>query len=265
MISLKNISVVFNPGTDLEVCALDNINITVDAGKWLTIIGPNGSGKSTFLKVLAGEIKPTTGSIVNKGQDISDWEQHRKAAIFQHIEQNTDSNLVPSMTVEENLLLSCRNGNFPTLGLAQKSSRHTKIKECLQGFEMGLENQLKRQVRFLSGGQRAAIAIAKAILQNAKVILLDEFTASLDPRTAPLLLKVIMNIAQKRGLTIFMVSHDMGEVMDCQKDVLFMNKGKIFKRLGAKELTASLLKEMYAEAILKSSTINLQGVKNIYE
>lgn len=195
-------------------------------GQWLTLIGPNGSGQSTLLKAIAGGLKPAKARIVVDGVHVTGWEEHRRASLFQFMEQGTDANLVPSMTLEENPLLSLRSRGFPRLRIASRPSRRDKISECLVEFGMGLEQDLRRQLRHLSGGQRAAVAVAKTILQDAKVLLLDEFTASLDPHVAPLLSRTVLSLAEKRQVAVPMVSHHVGEVVDCAKEVVFLNRGR---------------------------------------
>jgi len=251
MITLDNVSVIFNPGTDREVHALRNVSLVLQQGQWLTVVGPNGSGKSTLLRVLSGAVPATAGTMSFDGRDFTDWPQWRRAAIFQHLEQETIINLVPSMTIEENLVLGlCRSG-FSSFHKAINKERHTRILNCLSEFDMGLEGCIRTQVRFLSGGQRAAVVVARALLQSTKVLLLDEVTASLDPNTAPLLLKHIFRLTRKRNLSVIMVTHDMEEALASQGDVLFLDRGKPAIFLTPDMVSADQLRDLFANAIVQ--------------
>lgn len=253
MIRLDNICVTFNENTDLQVRALDNVSLEVAGGQWITVIGPNGSGKTTLLRFLAGEIKSTSGTVSLDGKDITSLGQHERAVHFQFIEQDTEKNLVASMTVAESLFLSLQGARKPSVRFASNTRKRGTIIDTLKLFEMDLEARLETQVRHLSGGQRAAVVVASAILRDAKVLLLDEFTASLDPRTAPLLLKIVMDLAEERGLTVLMVSHDIDEIIRCGQQVLFLNRGSIYGKRTPDEISVAQLRELYADAIVVST------------
>lgn len=257
MIELKRVSKEYNVGTDISVKAIDNISVKLEKGEWCAILGPNASGKSTLLKLLAGSIFPSSGSISLDGNEISNIPQYRRARIFQFIEQNTEENLVPSMTVEENLLLVFANKSFPALKMASNSDRRKMIVKCLSYFGMGLENKLSTQSRFLSGGQKQAVVVARAILSGVKVLLLDEFVAAIDPKTAPIILKVLKNIATEEKITVIMVNHDMDQVIECNSRVIFLSEGRIAADLKQSELSRDKLLSLYSESLRKTIGINL--------
>jgi putative ABC transport system ATP-binding protein len=250
MISLKNVSMKFHADTDREVCAVNNITLEIDTGQWFTVIGPNGSGKSTLLRLISGNILPTSGQVFLDGKDVTNRPYHMRASIVQHLEQDTDSNIVPSMTVEENLVLALRQSAFPKLCFALSKIRRERIANCLAAFEMNLESQLKKQIRLLSGGQQAAIVLARALLQDARVLLLDEVTASLDPHAAETILRTVIEAVDQNKVSVLMVTHDIGEALRCNRDALFMSEGKISAKLCAEELSTQRLRELYAEAIV---------------
>jgi len=257
MIKLENVSKEYNVGTNISVKAVDNISINFEKGEWCAILGPNASGKSTLLKLLAGSIFPTSGGIFLDGNDISNIPQYRRARIFQFIEQNTEENLVPSMTVEENLLLVFGNKSFPTLKIATNRDRRKMIVKSLSYFGMGLENKLNTQSRFLSGGQKQAVVVARAILSGAKVLLLDEFVAAIDPKTAPIILKVVKNIATEEKITIIMVNHDLDQVIECNSRVVFLNEGRIAADLKQSEMSKDKLLSLYTESLRKTTGVKL--------
>jgi len=251
MIELKNITKEYNAGSDSSVKAIDNISLRFKKGEWCTILGPNASGKSTLLKLLAGSIFPTSGKIFLEGKEISNIPQYQRAKIFQFIEQNTEENIIPSMTVQENLLLVFGNQSFPKLKLAKSKNKHEKIREALSYFGMGLEDKLNIQCRFLSGGQKQAIVVAKAVLNEIKVLLLDEFVAAIDPKTAPVMLKIVNDIANKQGITVIIVSHDLEQVINNKGRVIFMNEGKITYDLKEAEISKEKLLSLYTKTLEK--------------
>jgi putative ABC transport system ATP-binding protein len=249
MIELNNLSKEYNAGTDSSIKAVDKISVTFEEGKWYTIIGPNASGKSTLLKLLAGSVLPTSGTVTCQGQDISNLLQYQRAHIFQFIEQNTEENLVPSMTIEENMLLVIANKSFPSLKQSSDKDRKNQIIESLSYFQMGLENKLKTQVRFLSVGQKQAVVLAKAILSDAKVLLLDEFVAAIDPKTVPVMLKIVQDMVTQKGLTVLMVTHDLDQIVGYEANIIFMNEGRILANLQQQVMTKDKLLSLYTESI----------------
>ncbi len=259
MIELMNLNMIYNPGTDVAVNALHNVNLKLNPGTWYTIVGPNGSGKSTLLRILAGEISPFSGSIYYKGNDITKWKQERKAKVFQFIEQDSKDNLVSSMTIEENLLLPLNSIKFPSLSLARNQSKRMQIQQCLEYFKMGLEDRLSTQVRFLSGGQRQAVVVAKTILRKADIFLLDEFVAALDLKTAPRLLEVMQNFAKTLNSTVIMVTHDLEQAISCVGELVFLNRGEVFFKSGKERVSKEKLLSIYSDALAYKSN----GEKNL--
>jgi putative ABC transport system ATP-binding protein len=255
MIKLQNLTKIFNQDTDVEVTGVRDINLSFEKGHWYNIVGPNGSGKSTLLRLLAGEIMPSSGSIVYNGMDISFWPQEKRARIFNFIEQDTKANLVPTMTIEENLLLCFSNHRIPQFRLAKKKDKIDKIRASLGSFEMGIENRLRSQIRFLSGGEKQALVIAKTILEEADILLLDEYVAALDPRTAPHLLNITRKLASERMITVLMVSHDIDQVVECAGRLIFLNEGRLFAELDENKITKEYIIELFAIALKKRSRV----------
>jgi len=226
VIKLENIQVVYGVGTDTEIRALQIPSLDVGLGSWCNVIGPNGSGKTTLLKVLSGEIESFKGSVFLDGRNVTKWKARHLSSSVQLLEQSPERNTVPSMTIEENLSLYSQNGRFPSFSFLGKGIAE-KIKHLLMRFEMGLETRLSCQVGLLSGGQKQAVALAAVLLRKPKVLLLDEFLASIDPKSSPKLLSVVREVASEQGITILMVSHDLTHVEATGDRLIILSNGQV--------------------------------------
>lgn len=191
------------------------------------MIGPNGSGKTTLLKILSGGIESFEGNVFIDGRTATKAKARHLSSSVQLLEQSPERNTVPSMTIEENLRLYSQNGRFPSLSFLNKGGTE-KIKRLLARFEMDLESRLSSQVGLLSGGQKQAVALAAVLLRSPKVLLLDEFLASIDPMSAPKLLSVVREeAAAERGITVLMVSHDLTQVEATGDRLIILANGKV--------------------------------------
>lgn len=232
-------SKVFNPGIDGEIHALRNVTLTVPRGQWCNILGPNGSGKSTLLRLLAGDLQPTSGDMLVDGRSILREGPARRARMFFFVEQDTRANLVPSMTIQENLLLALTSSRFPGLGMARRKVRRARIEEALARLGMGLETRLDTQVRLLSGGERQGVVIAKALVTASPVLLLDEFLGAMDPRVGPILLRTTRQLAESEHLTVLSVTHNLEQVMmNGEKNgrVVLLRQGEIVQDIALAEI-----------------------------
>jgi putative ABC transport system ATP-binding protein len=182
------------------------------------------------MRILSGELQPSSGSVLFDGVDVTRSGAARRARSVFFVEQDTKANLVPSMTIEENLLLPACTSVFPGLGPARTAKRRQLVSEALAMLNMGLENRLHTQVRFLSGGERQSLVLAEALLSAAPVLLLDEFLASMDPRVGPRLLAAARQIARDKGLTVVSVTHNVDHVLteSTPKDrVIMLHEGRV--------------------------------------
>ena len=226
MIKLENIEVIYGSGTDTAIRALRIPILEVGSGCWCNVIGPNGSGKTTLLKVLSGGIDSFSGSIFIEGRNVTRWRARHLSDSVQLLEQSPEKNTIPSMTIEENLLLYSQNGRFPSFSFLGKGSPD-RIKQLLARFEMDLELRLSSQVGLLSGGQRQAVALAAVLLRAPKVLLLDEFLVSIDRKSAPKLLSVVRETASEQGITVLMVSHDLTHVETTGDRLIILSNGQV--------------------------------------
>lgn len=230
MIRAQSISKHFDTGGYAPRVALDQVSLSFDAGQWCTVLGPNGSGKSTLLRILSGDMQPSQGAVFINGIDVTRRNAARRASDVFFVEQDTKANLVPSMTIEENLLLAECRSCFPGLRPVRTSVRHQHVVEALARLNMGLEQRLDTQVRFLSGGERQALLLVEAFLSNAPVLLLDEFLAAMDPVAGPVLLSTAREIAREKQLTVISVTHNIDHVTansSPQDRIVILGNGRV--------------------------------------
>lgn len=254
MIEVKSLSKHFNAAGGDPTSALMNVSLAVAKGGWLNIVGPNGSGKSTLLRLIAGELAPDSGGIYYNGTDIGNMPQDKRADFIQYVEADTKTNLVPSMTIEQNLFLVQKGSRVAMLPLSEHSSARKQIRTSLADLALGLENRLQTQVRFLSSGERQAVVVAKTTLRQTRILLLDEFTGALDPTMAPKLLDTVKQMSTTRQLSVLMVTHDLDLVERTSAHTIFLKKGEIYARLEPGKYSRKELIELYQVALNQPGT-----------
>lgn len=235
MLNLTNISKTFNPGTITEKQAIKNISLHLNPGDFVTVIGGNGAGKSTLLNLIAGVHSADTGSIVLDGTDITSMKEHIRAKFLGRVFQDPMRGTAASMGIEENLALAYRRGKKRTLSWGITSEERKIYKELLSSLDLGLENRMNSKVGLLSGGQRQALTLLMATLQKPKLLLLDEHTAALDPKTAAKVLELTEEIVQRDNLTTFMVTHNMKNAIRYGNRLIMMLEGNIVYDVSGEE------------------------------
>ncbi len=235
MITLSNIHKKFNADTQNEVYALKGINLTIREGEFVTIIGTNGSGKSTLLNLLAGAIAPDTGSVWIKGQDVTRQKDYQRARLIARVFQNPFMGTAPDMTIAENLLIASLRGRRHLLRMGLSAGRLSSFREQVARLEMQLEDRLDNIIGSLSGGQRQAVSLLMAVIRRPDVLLLDEHTAALDPKSAAQIVALTRAFVEKENLTTFMVTHSMQQALDLGSRTLMMHKGRIIDDIPEKE------------------------------
>jgi len=238
MLTCKNISKTFYPGTANERCALANVNLTLRRGEFVVIIGGNGSGKSTLLNVVSGNIMSDEGRVYIDKQDVTFQREHRRARYIGRVFQDPMRGTAASMTIEENLALANRRGSRRGLGRGVKKSERTMFKEMLAPLELGLEDRLTARVGLLSGGQRQALTLLMASMRDPKVLLLDEHTAALDPKTAAKVLEISLQLVREHELTTLMVTHNMNDALRFGDRLIMMQEGCIVFEAAGQEKQA---------------------------
>ena len=227
MLKLFNVSKTFNPGTITEKIALKNINLEIDDGDFITVIGGNGAGKSTLLNLIAGIHFTDTGSLFLDGMDLTGMPEYVRAKYLARVFQDPMMGTAANMQIEENLALAMRRGKRRTLSWGVQPAERALYREKLALLGLGLENRMTSKVGLLSGGQRQALTLLMATLQKPKLLLLDEHTAALDPKTAKKVLDLTETFVTDGGLTTFMVTHNMKDAIRCGNRLIMMSEGRI--------------------------------------
>ncbi len=235
MLEIRHAYKTFFPGTINEKVALSDLNLKIEDGEFVTVIGGNGAGKSTMLNIIAGSLSVDSGSIVIDGQDITRWPEHKRAALLGRVFQDPMMGTAPTMQIDENLAIAARRGQKRGLKWGITKEERETYRELLKGFDLGLEDRLSAKVGLLSGGQRQALTLLMATLKKPKVLLLDEHTAALDPKTAQKVLDITDRIVERSGLTTFMVTHNMKDAIRHGNRLLMLNEGKIILDIRGEE------------------------------
>ena len=250
MLELKNVSVIYGRGTANQRNALDGVSLKADKGDFITVIGSNGAGKSTLLGAIAGSCPVSGGSIILDGEDITRKPEHKRACSIGRLFQNTLAGTAPGMTVEENLGLAYGRGSRRGLGICISAQDRRLFKERLETLGLGLENMLDVKVGVLSGGQRQAITLLMATMITPKLLLLDEHTAALDPKTAQQVMNITKQVVQRDNITTLMVTHNIAGALSAGNKTLVLNQGRVLTVLeGEKraQLTPEGLMSLYGE------------------
>ena len=235
MLKVQNVSKTFNPGTVNEKLALDNFSITINEGDFITVIGGNGAGKSTLMNAIAGVWKVDEGTITIDGQDVTSLPEHKRAAFLGRVFQDPMMGTAATMEIQENLALANRRGLKRTLRAGISKKEIKDYKEMLKILDLGLEDRMTTKVGLLSGGQRQALTLLMATLKKPKLLLLDEHTAALDPKTAAKVLEITDKIVTRDNLTTLMITHNMRDAIAHGNRLIMLNEGKVVLDIAGEE------------------------------
>ncbi len=235
MIRVEGVHKTFNPGTVNAVYALRGLDLSLAPGDFITVIGTNGSGKSSLLNAVAGSFLPDEGSIRIAGEELTRKPDFRRAHLIARVFQSPFMGTAPHMSIAENLLLAHLRGRprRPRVGL--NAQLHEHLAERVRSLEMGLERRLDNLIGSLSGGQRQALTLLMAVLREPKVLLLDEHTAALDPKSAAQVIRLTKTFVEAAGLTTLMVTHSMQQALSLGNRTIMMHQGRIVESLDAKD------------------------------
>ena len=244
MLELKNIYKTFNPGTVNEKHALNGISLSLKEGDFVTVIGSNGAGKSTVLNAIAGVWPVDSGSIIIDGQDVTGLPEYKRAKFLGRVFQDPMTGTAATMEIQENLALARRRGDSRTLRKGITKKEQEEYREQLRALDLGLEDRMTTKVGLLSGGQRQALTLLMATLKKPKLLLLDEHTAALDPKTAEKVLNTTDRVIKEHNLTAFMVTHNMKDAIAHGNRLIMMNEGKIILDIGEEEKKGLTMKDL---------------------
>lgn len=234
MMRIERVGVTFNAGTPDENRALKDVSLEVSKGDFVTVIGSNGAGKTTLYNVIAGTYPPTVGRILIGDRDVTREPEFRRARYIGRIFQNPLLGTAGKMSLEDNMVL-CHKKGYKDLRISLNGRLREWFRERLRELDMGLENRLKDNVDQLSGGQRQALTLLMAVLSEPDLLLLDEHTAALDPRNAEIVMNLTRSFADRYGLTVMMITHNMAHAIEYGNRLLMMDSGEIVFDAGREE------------------------------
>lgn len=245
MIELKNISKVYNKGKPNEVTALRQIDLNIKAMDFVTIVGSNGSGKSTLLNIIAGSIPSSTGTIRIDGTDVSRLPEYKRSKWLARVFQDPLQGTAGGLNILENFRLAALRSSSKKLAIGLNKDFVKTVEEKVAALGLGLENKLEQSMGSLSGGQRQALSLLMSVMANLDILLLDEPTAALDPRSAATVLRLTDQLVQEYGITAVMVTHNMKEAHQYGKRLLVMKEGEVFQDISGETKKQLELTDMY--------------------
>jgi putative tryptophan/tyrosine transport system ATP-binding protein len=264
MLSITGIRKTFNPDTVNEVRALQGVDLVIEDGSFVIVLGMNGSGKSTLLNAVAGTFIVDHGRIELSGRDVTRWPEHRRASLIGRVFQNPFSGTAPTMSIAENFALASHRGRPRGLSPALDKSLMTPLRDRIASLKMGLENRLDNAIGSLSGGQRQALTLLMATWLKPELLLLDEHTAALDPKSADQVIALSEEVIERDNLTTLMVTHSMQQAVTLGDRLIMMHRGRVLhdfrgaekKRLRAEDLI-NLFDEVRRRELLDESAASM--------
>ena len=227
MISVEQLEVTFNPHTAMETRALQGINLTIPPGQFVTVIGSNGAGKSTLLKAISGDVSCDRGSVSIDGRTVTSWSAPRRSKLVARVFQDPLAGSCADLTIAENMALAYRRGRWRSLAFGVTPAMMLEFRSHVTRLNLGLENRLGDRMGLLSGGQRQAVSLLMATLAPRKILLLDEHTAALDPKTAAYVANLTREIVAEQQLTTLMVTHSMRQALELGDRTLMLHEGQV--------------------------------------
>ncbi|HHX68875.1 MAG: ATP-binding cassette domain-containing protein [Miniphocaeibacter sp.] len=254
MLKIKNLYKSFNIGTDFENNLFRDFEIAFEDNTATTIIGSNGCGKSTLMNLIAGSLEADAGTIEIDGVDISKYKEEKRSKYIGRVHQNPSMGVSPSLTILENMALADKKNEKFTLRKLIKKDRIEYYKEQLKTLDLGLENKLDSRVDLLSGGQRQSLSLLMASMKHPKILLLDEHTAALDPKTSRVVMNKTIDLIRNKKLTTVMITHDMRDAVEYSDRVIMLERGKIVLDKKSSEITEEELYKIYQDKIIEMET-----------
>lgn len=253
MLTIKNLSKSFNEGTENEVNIFNNFNLEVEESEFVAVLGSNGCGKSTLFNLISGSLKENSGSITLSGENISSLKEEERALKIGKVHQDPSKGVSPSLTILENLSLAMKKSEKFSLRSLIRKDNIEKFKDILKELDLGLENKLNTQVKFLSGGQRQALSLIMATLKKPELLLLDEHTAALDPKTSKMIMEKTKQLIDKQNITAMMISHNLKDAIKYSDRIIMLDKGRVILDVKSKNITEEELSKIYTSKMEKAS------------
>lgn len=249
MLKIENLTKIFNKelGLEEQKVALDNISLEVNDGDFITIIGGNGSGKSTLMNMISGEYEPDSGTIYIDGEDVTNLSDYKRAKYLGRVFQDPRIGTATSMSLLENLEIAYRRGDKKKLKWGFNKDYEDMFKEALAKLNLGLENRLNQKIGLFSGGQRQAVTLLMATLKTPKLLLLDEHTAALDPKTAKIVLDITDQVVTENKLTTLMITHNMRDAIKYGNRLIMLNNGHIVLDIKGEEKQNLTVQDLLAK------------------
>ena len=251
MLKIKNLSKSFNGGTENELNIFENFNLNIEESGFVAILGSNGCGKSTLFNLISGSLREDAGSITLDETSINNLKEEERAWGIGKVHQDPSKGVSPSLTLLENLSLADKKCEKFSLRNLIKKDKIKKFVEILKEVDLGLENKLDTQVKFLSGGQRQALSLIMATLKKPKLLLLDEHTAALDPKTSKVIMEKTKQLIDKQHITAMMISHNLRDAVQYADRIIMLDKGRVILDVESKKITESELAKIYNSKIEK--------------
>ena len=248
MLDLKDVSITFHPGTVNERKALDHVSLHLDPGDFVCVLGSNGAGKSTLLNAVSGTLPIDEGSIILDGMDLSKKAEHIRSRYIGRLFQDPMKGTAPDMSIMENLGLAYSRGKRMSLSKAIRKKDHQYFFERLKALNLGLEERMTQPVGLLSGGPRQALTLLMSTIVTPKLLLLDEHTAALDPKTAAAVMDLTQRIIEEHSITTLMITHNLRQALEYGNKTIIMNEGRIVAMLEGEQkrnMSVQQLLELY--------------------
>lgn len=255
MLTIKNLKKSFNEGTENEVNIFNGFNLEIKDSEFVAILGSNGCGKSTLFNLISGSLKDNGGDIVLGGEDISRLKEEERACKIGKVHQDPSMGVSPSLTILENLSLAAKKSEKFSLRRLIRKDNVGKFIEILKELDLGLENKLNTQVKFLSGGQRQALSLIMATLKKPELLLLDEHTAALDPKTSRMIMSKTKQLIDKQKITAMMISHNLRDAIKYSDRIIMLDKGKVILDVKSRDITEGELSKIYSSKMNKETAM----------
>jgi putative ABC transport system ATP-binding protein len=245
MISLQNISKIFNPGKPTEIIALKEISLQINKGEFLVVVGANGSGKSTLLNIIEGSQKPSTGKVEINGQDVTALPEYKRSRWVARVFQNPTNGTASDLTILDNFRLAALRAQRKNLRIGITESFRKKVQEKIAVLGMGLENKIGMPMGNLSGGQRQALTLLMSAMDHLDILLLDEPTAALDPRSAQVVMNLAQKLHQELGITTVLITHNLKDSQVYGNRLIQLREGRIAHDLNTENKSTLSIQEIY--------------------